>query len=211
VIQPEFLEYISNNSGLKPTMAFDASGASGIDPSQSETMRPDGKVLIFPDHFAFLTTWRSSTSSSRWKILAEFETRMLMNMIGEASKAHRYAIHPASAVGDLAKELNKLKVGSIVTPKALANESSFSFPLSDLIAVTAGGGVARGIRGKSLREAFRSPYFHLVTKDDTYIVSPPMTFAPSEALPRQYQWYSSRWQSKALGLLQLVASKNRNG
>jgi hypothetical protein len=138
------------------------------------------------------------------KVLGEFEARLFGGFIGQVARSHRWTVHPASVVKDIVKELNK----PITPPKAMANEGSFSFPLGSLMAVTAGGGLVSGIRDKSLREAFRSPYIHLVTRSGNFILLPAITGDPSKIFDGPYSLMTSRWQPKAIEFLRMVALGN---
>lgn len=202
----EFLKYIADHPDLKPSAAFEAYGGRESDPSPRPTVLPRGRVFTYPAYFAFLTT-RHFTGG--WQLYGEEVGHNLTDYALNVLKVHRWMIHPASIAVDISRALgNKYRSPEAIS-KAVTNQNSFFFPLSELKDVVAGGGIASGIRHKDFREANSMPYFRLTTRDETYVVRMvPKVFWNYDILKGFYQQTTSRWQPRALEVLRAAAPKD---
>jgi hypothetical protein len=200
-----FLKYIADHPELKPSASFEASGGRAAGWSWFAA-HPRGDVFVYPEYFAFLTTRHFSDG---WQLYGEEVVHNLTDYAVNVLKIHKWMVHPASIVTDLAKAFGNKYRDPINLSKAIGNRSSFFFPLTELQEVTAGGGIANGVRQKSFSEANRAPYFRLVTRDETYIVyMVAKVFWNIDILKGAYQSTTSRWQPEALELLRAAAPKD---
>jgi hypothetical protein len=208
------MPYSTPQSRMKPSVTFEAYGFRETSSPGLTASFPRGQAFIFPHYFAFLTTRHFRGGMQFFEEAWQMSWHSFVKYTQTVLKIHKWTAHPASIALDIAKALgdSKYQEPKIIL-KALANQGSFFFPLSDLTDVVAGGGSRSGIRQRDPRDASRAPYFRLVTRDQTYLVQMPVPLAhsPVAIVRTMRQVATSNWQPRALELLQAAAARNAAG
>src|SRR5215470_10292478 len=125
---PEFMDYLGHRQDMKPDKTFEARGAADTsEPPSWRSPFPVGKVFLYPQFLAFLTTRKHSGGGAGYR---EDVAHRLTGYVKDASMLHKWMIHPASAILDIANIL-MTKDPEIVTT-ALSNPHSFFIPLSKI-------------------------------------------------------------------------------
>lgn len=203
---PEFMEYIGRHSDMKPDKTFDAmAGEAAVPPWPAPF--PLGDVFLYPEFLAFLTTRMFSRG------VAGFGEELAYNVKDYTStvlKVHRWAIHSASALYDIAKAVNNKYQGEQVLTKALTNKHSLFIPLSRIRDVKTGGGYSKAVTD-GWKEAFRSPYITITTDETNYVLYQPIGLSAWNVtnIKRGYNAIMSKWHTDVVQLLEAKAQANK--
>jgi hypothetical protein len=137
---PEFMEYLGHRHDMKPDKTFDARGAvEASEPPSWQSPFPLGKVFLYPEFLAFLTTRKHSGGAAGYR---EEVAHRATDYVKNAFMLHKWMLHPTSALSAIAGILKGKNVE--IVGSALSNPHSFFIPLSRIKAVnTGGGGCAR--------------------------------------------------------------------
>lgn len=150
---PEFMEYLGHRQDMKPDKTFEARGAAeAFEPPSglfwinafTQPFFSPGKVFLYPEFLAFLTTTKHSGGAVAF---TEEVVHNLRDYGKNAYMLHKWTVHPASAIPDIAEILRKAKDTKIDTD-ALPNPLSFFIALSKIKEVN----IRRGICARIQRE-----------------------------------------------------------
>ncbi len=134
---PEFMEYLGSRQDMKPDKTFDARAAEAAVLPTGISSFPLGDVFLYPEFLAFLTTRKFSGGAAGYR---EDVVHRLTEFGKGTFMVHKWFIHPASTISDLAKYFNNKYQSKQVITDALTNQHSFFVPLSKIKAVNTGGG-----------------------------------------------------------------------
>lgn len=203
---PEFMDYLGHRQDMKPDKTFDARGAA--DASELPTgwsSFPLGNVFLYPEFLAFLTTRKHSGGGAGYR---EDVAHRLTEYVKDTFMLHKWMIHPASAILDIAKIL-KTRDTQIVTA-ALSNPHSFFIPLSKIKEVNAGGGYVQGFKEKRGLLHIQLPYIRITTDETSYMLyqNADISFWNITNFKRAYSTITSKWQTDVVQLLEARVTAN---
>lgn len=208
---PEFMDYLGHRQDMKPDKTFDARGAAeASEPPSWRSPYPLGNVFLYPEFLAFLTTRKHSGGVAGYR---EEVAHRATDFVKNAFMLHKWTIHPASAILDIAKIL-KAKDTQIVAA-ALSNPHSFFIPLSKIKEVNTGGGFVPGFKEKQYLQlswwvTSHPPYIRITTEETSYVIymNADISFWNFTNYTRFYHAITSRWQTDVVQLLEARVMAN---
>jgi hypothetical protein len=205
------MDYLGNHQDMKPDKTFDARGAAEASepPSWKFLERspfPLGKVFLYPEFLAFLTTRKHSGGAAGYR---EEVAHRATEYVKDAFMLHKWMIHPASAILDIAKILMRAKDIQIVTA-ALSNPHSFFIPLSKIKEVNTGGGYVQGFKEKRGLLGIQFPYIRITTDETSYVIyqNSDISFWNFTNFKRSYHAITSKWQTDVVQILEARVTAN---
>lgn len=210
---PEFMEYLGNHQDMKPDKTFDARGAAeASEPPSWRSPFPLGKVFLYPEFLAFLTTRKHSGGAAGYR---EEVAHRAIDYGKNAYMLHKWMIHPADAIQDIANILMKAGDPQIVAA-ALSNPHSFFIPLSKIKEVNTGGGIVQGFKERRYLQLSwwlldsQPPYIRIATDETNYLIymNADISFWNFTNYKRFYHTITSRWQTDVVQLLEARVMAN---